>query len=128
MNIEPLTRSDFLAIIDDHGDFWESDLTYQLHHPLFLEEFGDTAYVIRENDLIVAYLFGLISQTSPTAYIHIVAVREGQKIARGDVLLSLEAMKMETAVRAERDGTIAQILVSAGAQVDAHDLLVVLGE
>ena len=57
-----------------------------------------------------------------------VAVREGQKIARGDVLLSLEAMKMEPAVRAERAGTIAQILVSAGAQVDAHDLLVVLGE
>ena len=57
-----------------------------------------------------------------------VAVREGQKIARGDLLLSLEAMKMETAVRAERNGTIAQILVSAGTQVEAHDLLVVLGE
>ncbi len=54
------------------------------------------------------------------------AVRAGQKIARGDALLSLEAMKMETAVRAERDGTIAEILVNAGTQVDAHDLLLTL--
>ena len=50
----------------------------------------------------------------------------GQKLARGDVLLTLEAMKMETTVRAERDGTIAEILVRPGLQVDAKDLLVVL--
>ena len=35
----------------------------------------------------------------------------GQKVARGDVLLTLEAMKMETTVRAERDGAIAEVLV-----------------
>jgi pyruvate carboxylase len=55
-----------------------------------------------------------------------VPVHVGQKLARGDVLLTLEAMKMETTVRAERAGTIAEILVRPGLQVDAKDLLVVL--
>jgi len=54
-----------------------------------------------------------------------VPVKEGQKLARGDVLLTLEAMKMETTVRAERDGVIREILVTPGLQVDAKDLLVV---
>ncbi len=45
----------------------------------------------------------------------------------GDVLLTIEAMKMETALHAPRDGTIAEVLVTPGAQIDAKDLLVVLG-
>jgi pyruvate carboxylase len=39
--------------------------------------------------------------------------------------LTLEAMKMETTVRAERDGVIMEILARPGLQVDAKDLLVV---
>ncbi len=54
-----------------------------------------------------------------------VAVRVGQSLARGDVLLTLEAMKMETTVRAERDGVVKEILARPGSQVDAKDLLVV---
>ena len=50
----------------------------------------------------------------------------GRKVARGDILATLEAMKMETAVRAESDGQVAEILASPGQQVDAKDLLVVL--
>jgi pyruvate carboxylase len=50
----------------------------------------------------------------------------GRKVARGDVLATLEAMKMETAVRAESDGEVAEVLARAGQQVDAKDLLVVL--
>ncbi|MCC5780320.1 pyruvate carboxylase [Nitratireductor sp. B36] len=53
------------------------------------------------------------------------AVKPGQSVQSGDVLLSIEAMKMETALHAERDGTIAEVLVSAGDQIDAKDLLVV---
>jgi pyruvate carboxylase len=50
----------------------------------------------------------------------------GQKIAKGDLLLTMEAMKMETSVRAETDGTVAEVLAKPGLQVDAKDLLVVL--
>ncbi|KEC71773.1 pyruvate carboxylase [Rhizobium leguminosarum bv. phaseoli CCGM1] len=49
----------------------------------------------------------------------------GQAVSAGDVLVSIEAMKMETAIHAEKDGTIAEILVKAGDQIDAKDLLVV---
>ena len=51
----------------------------------------------------------------------------GAKVARGDPLLTLEAMKMETAVRAESDGEVAEVLARPGQAVDAKDLLVVLG-
>ena len=54
-----------------------------------------------------------------------VPVHVGQAVHRGDVLLTLEAMKMETTVRAERDGIIREILVRAGLQVDTKDLLTV---
>ncbi|MBS1180932.1 MAG: cfiB [Proteobacteria bacterium] len=54
------------------------------------------------------------------------AVKPGQVVKAGDVLLSIEAMKMETSIHAERDGTITEVLVAAGAQIDAKDLLVVL--
>jgi pyruvate carboxylase len=55
-----------------------------------------------------------------------VAAAVGQKITKGDLLLTMEAMKMETSVRAESDGTVAEVLVKPGLQVDAKDLLVVL--
>ena len=56
------------------------------------------------------------------------AVHAGQEVRAGDVLLSIEAMKMETALHAERDGRIVEVLVHAGGQIDAKDLLVVFGE
>jgi pyruvate carboxylase len=34
-------------------------------------------------------------------------------------------MKMETAIHAERDGRVAEVLVKAGSQIDAKDLLLV---
>jgi len=55
-----------------------------------------------------------------------VRVAVGQSVARGDVLLMLEAMKMQTSVHAEVAGTVAEVLTERGAQVDAKDLLVVL--
>ncbi|MBY5646606.1 biotin/lipoyl-containing protein, partial [Rhizobium leguminosarum] len=56
-----------------------------------------------------------------------VFVSPGQAVNAGDVLVSIEAMKMETALHAEKDGTISEVLVRAGDQIDAKDLLVVYG-
>ena len=56
-----------------------------------------------------------------------VAVSEGQAVKKGDLLLTLESMKMENQVLAECDGTVTKIAVSAGQNVMQDDLLVVLG-
>ncbi len=50
----------------------------------------------------------------------------GAQVARGDVLLTLEAMKMQTAVRADSAGEVAEVLAKPGQTVDVKDLLVVL--
>ncbi|MBT8153744.1 pyruvate carboxylase [Epibacterium ulvae] len=55
-----------------------------------------------------------------------VAVQPGQEVKEGDLLLTIEAMKMETGIHAERDATIAAVHVHAGGQIDAKDLLVEL--
>ena len=53
-----------------------------------------------------------------------VAVTQGQAVKQGDMLLTIEAMKMETGIHADRDGTIKAIHVTPGAQVDAKDLMI----
>jgi pyruvate carboxylase len=55
-----------------------------------------------------------------------VNVLSGHVVARGDVLVTIEAMKMETSVRAERDGVVAEVVTKPGQAVDAKDLLLVL--
>ena len=55
-----------------------------------------------------------------------VAVRAGDNVAKGQKLLTLEAMKMATNLTADRDGKIAQVLVKPGTQVAAGDLLLTL--
>ncbi|MCI0736527.1 MAG: pyruvate carboxylase subunit B, partial [Beijerinckiaceae bacterium] len=52
-----------------------------------------------------------------------VAVRLGQEVVAGDVVATLEAMKMETVLHAPRGGKIVEILVAPGQQIDARDLL-----
>jgi pyruvate carboxylase len=50
-------------------------------------------------------------------------VQVGSKVIKGEVLATIEAMKMETVVRAERDGVIATVVAAVGESVDAKDLL-----
>jgi pyruvate carboxylase len=50
----------------------------------------------------------------------------GEKVAAGDTLLTTEAMKMETNVKAKVDGVVAEIRFNEGDQVDQGDLLAVL--
>ncbi|HEY6452983.1 MAG TPA: pyruvate carboxylase [Steroidobacteraceae bacterium] len=55
-----------------------------------------------------------------------ISVAVGQHVKRGDVVITLEAMKMEAAVRAEVDGEVEEVLVRPAMAVDAKDLLAVL--
>jgi len=52
-------------------------------------------------------------------------VKVGDKVGEGDVLLVTEAMKMETNVKAKRDGVIKELVFDEGDQVEQGDLLLV---
>ncbi len=55
-----------------------------------------------------------------------VAVVTGQKVNAGDLLLTIEAMKMETGIHADRAAVVKVLHVQAGSMIDAKDLLVEL--
>ena len=75
MRIEPLTKADFDWILEHFDQFWPDDATRPRHHPIFVNELSSSAFVIRDDDGVAAYLLGLIAQSSPTGYVHLVAVR-----------------------------------------------------
>jgi len=56
-----------------------------------------------------------------------VKVSQGASVKKGDVLLILEAMKMENEIMAPCDGTVKQIVANKGASVNSGDALIVIG-
>ncbi len=55
-----------------------------------------------------------------------VKAQPGSPVKKGDILVVLEAMKMENEILAPRDGTVAQVAVSKGSAVETGTVLVVL--
>ncbi|MEM6276400.1 MAG: pyruvate carboxylase [Pseudomonadota bacterium] len=55
-----------------------------------------------------------------------VAATAGTPVKEGDLLLTIEAMKMETGIHADRDGEVKAVHVTPGSQIDAKDLLIEL--
>ncbi len=56
-----------------------------------------------------------------------VIVKPGQAVSQGDVLLVLEAMKMETEIRAPKAGTVGQVNIKEGDKVSVGDALLFIG-
>jgi pyruvate carboxylase len=55
-----------------------------------------------------------------------IAVSEGDEVKKGDKLIVLEAMKMETTIQADHDGLVKQILVKTGTPVETGDLVMIV--
>lgn len=75
-SISPCSQADFLEIHRDLSDFWGNDRTQPFHHPMFVNEFSDTSYVIHDDTRVIAYLFGFIGQKEPIGYVHLIGVRK----------------------------------------------------
>ncbi|MBQ7705333.1 MAG: biotin/lipoyl-binding protein [Selenomonadaceae bacterium] len=67
-----------------------------------------------------------IDSPMPGKVIKLVA-SEGAQVKAGEVLLILEAMKMQNEITADTDGTVKKFNVAAGQSVKAHESLVILG-
>jgi biotin carboxyl carrier protein len=57
-----------------------------------------------------------------------ILVKPGDKVARGQELCTLEAMKMKNAIRSSREGTIASVEVAVGDQVSHGQVLMTFSE
>jgi len=68
---------------------------------------------------------GHLGATMPGMVV-MVAVQNGDSIKKGQKLLTLEAMKMETVINAEVAGTVSDVHVKAGIQVETGDLLIAI--
>ena len=62
-----------------------------------------------------------------TGSITTINVKAGDTVKKGQVLMILEAMKMENEILAPSDGKIVSVAVNTGKQVDAGDVLCVIG-
>lgn len=67
MEIDRCTKEDFDQILTEIALFWGSDRTLALHHPLFLYEWGETAFVIRDGGRVAAYLLPALSRNRQRA-------------------------------------------------------------
>jgi GNAT superfamily N-acetyltransferase len=79
MRIEQCTPADYNQILSHLDEFWGSDRTGALHHPMFVREFGKSAFVARDDDVVAGFLFGFRSPGEPVGYVNLVAVREGYR-------------------------------------------------
>jgi GNAT superfamily N-acetyltransferase len=89
----PITRAtmaDFEEIRRDIEAFWGSEdkmlwteqrkqRILSMHHAMYIHEFGDTSYVIRDSGRVAAYLFGFLVESRRLAYSSLVAVRDSYK-------------------------------------------------
>lgn len=82
MKITQCIKEDYDQIITDMADFWNSshiDSLRRQHNPVYFYEFGNTAFVVKEGEKVIGYLFGLFSQVSSTAYVKFVGVRASHR-------------------------------------------------
>jgi acetyl-CoA/propionyl-CoA carboxylase biotin carboxyl carrier protein len=78
---------------------------------------GHAAHVVAGSGSVVVPMQGTIVK---------VTVAEGDEVATGQTVCLLEAMKMENAITADKDGIVKEIKVEAGQAVSAGDIVLVI--
>lgn len=78
LQIDLMSKEDFYFIRSNLKDYWGDryKIFIPLHHPLFFYSFGNTAFVIKENGDICAYMLAFYSQKEPKAYVHMINVKK----------------------------------------------------
>jgi Acetyltransferase (GNAT) family len=78
--IDRCSRADFDYITNNLESFWEGSPGQLLHQPPLLEKCGESAYVIREGEVPIAYLMGFIDPGPPrTGYIQLISARKDHR-------------------------------------------------
>ena len=85
----------------------------------FVQNDSATAGQVQGDDQVVAPMTGKIIEISAA---------EGTEVKAGDIVVTMEAMKMEYRIESPRDGVVEQVLVAAEELVDQGTLLVKLSE
>lgn len=89
------------------------------------EKFVKEEKKVKEEKAEVKTLKGAIYPPMPGKIIS-VKVKSGDKVKKGEILLILEAMKMQNEIRAEFEGIVKEVKVKNGDAVSANDVLVVV--
>jgi 3-methylcrotonyl-CoA carboxylase alpha subunit len=133
LNADPRAQ---LQLIDDQGLRYTADLIRGAWHGFTGDDVENGYLIDYEGEYRIFYLFeprgtgtthglhdGEIEAPMP-GKVTAVEVKKGEKVTKGQRLLTLEAMKMEHALTAPFDGTVAELSAKAGAQVSEGQLLV----
>ena len=86
---------------------------------------SDTARIITSNDVVKGVTEGIIKAPLVGQVVSI-KINPGDSVSQGDVLLIIEAMKMENEIRAPKTGTIKEVRVAKGEKVKMGDILVII--
>ena len=101
------------AAIKINGKVCEVSLKNNLD--LLLDQMGMTSIDETFNNYVKAQMPGLIIE---------VVVSAGDKVNRGDILLILEAMKMENAIKSPKDGIVSSVNIKTGESVEKNQILI----
>lgn len=81
-----------------------------------IKSMGIKQHVTAKNQNFIAPMPGLVTNIS---------IQKGDKVKKGDILLVLEAMKMENNLKAENDSIIKEIIVKKGKSVEKNEVLII---
>ena len=115
----PVSRADVPALIATRGDdvfVHVEGESYQLSYEHPLERLAHQAHGAAEDALRAPMPGSLV----------VVHAKPGQAVTKGEALLVMESMKMETTLHAARDGTVAQVHFAPGQTFDRDALLLSL--